>query len=241
MLAGIFGKRAPAPAARAVRRHFVDEGQLDTVLLRNCDSRGGCRAECCSKGVRMIKAEGERIAQFVAENPQHFAHLKRIPQALVPLDSLGTPGHVQTEVVTPEGLGQAGLYQALLVGASVTAADNAGSMCVFALPDYRCSLQVAATARGLHKWAYKPTVCWLFPLTSTMIDEKDGCRSYRLDYAGHAQPKHAHYPCSHLEPAGLPAAAEFAAEIDYFRKTFIGESEDAPGGKKFNSRQDRPL
>jgi len=231
MLAGIFGKRVRAPAAAAVTRKLVDEGQLDTILLRNCDSRGGCRAECCSKGVRMIKAEGDRIAQFIAENPQHFAHLKRIPQPLVPLDSLGTAGHVQTEVVTPGGVGRAGLYQALLAGANVTAAENPGSMCVFALPDYRCSLQVAATARGLHKWAYKPTMCWLFPLTSTMIGEKDGCRSYRLDYAGHAQPKHAHYPCSRLEPAGLPASAEFKAEIDYFRKSFIERSDETPKKK----------
>ena len=30
------------------------------------------------------------------------------------------------------------------------------------LPDGRCSLQVAAVALGHHKWAFKPTPCWLF-------------------------------------------------------------------------------
>jgi hypothetical protein len=40
----------------------------------------------------------------------------------------------------------------------------ARTRCVFCAEDHKCLLQVLAVQRGLHKWTYKPTACWMFPL-----------------------------------------------------------------------------
>jgi hypothetical protein len=49
----------------------------------------------------------------------------------------------------------------------------------------RCSIQLAATAEGMHKWAIKPTFCILFPLEISdgvvgfddLLDEEESCCS----------------------------------------------------------------
>ena len=38
--------------------------------------------------------------------------------------------------------------------------------CCFLLDDGRCSLQALSMARSKHRWYYKPTGCWLHPLTT---------------------------------------------------------------------------
>lgn len=235
LLGGIFRRGRPQDhAAPKWRKQLVDQGQLDEIRPSTCQVVGGCHGVCCGKGVSMPKVEAERIAQFVEAHAEHFPHLKRVAQPLVSLAALGKPRQCQTEIVTPDGLGKNGLYHALLAGANVGPADNAGSMCVFALPDGRCSLQVTAVELGFHKWEYKPTVCWLFPLKSVMFKEEGDCRYYRLDYAGHAEPKHANYPCSRLDPGASPAREVLSEEIEYYRREFIGEGDDAmpPGYAK---------
>jgi hypothetical protein len=224
ILIGLF--RKPEPARGKWRKRLVDQGQLDGISLDRCQFPGGCRGICCGKGARMPKAEGERIARFVQAHPEHFRHLQRVAQPLVPLDALGKPWLCTTEIVTPSGLGKKGLYRAATAGETVTRQDNAGSMCVFTLADGRCSLQVAAEALGFHKWEFKPMTCWLFPLKSVMVEEKHGCRYYRLDYVGASEQKLADYPCSRLDPAGSSAQGLLREEIDYFRKEFIGERTD---------------
>jgi hypothetical protein len=42
--------------------------------------------------------------------------------------------------------------------------------CVFLLRDGRCGLQVFSEACGKHPWYYKPTGCWLHPLTTDYND-----------------------------------------------------------------------
>lgn len=228
ILGHIFRKpvRAAEPVAGTWRKRYVDQRQLDGIRLMSCQVAGRCNNACCSKGASMPKVEAERIAGFVAAHPQHFLHLRRVTQPLVPLDALGMPGQCQTEIVTPDGDGKNGLYRALLAGENIGPQDNAGSMCVFILADGRCSLQAAATALGFHKWEFKPTVCWLFPLKSVMVKQQDGCRQYRLDHAGTVERKHANYPCSRPAPEGLPAQDVLEEEIAYFRKEFIGERDD---------------
>lgn len=235
ILTGIFTrKRATVTGATVLRKRLVDEGQLAEIRLSPCSIEGGCRAACCTKGVSMVRSEAERITEFVAAHPGHFAHLKRVGRAIVPLDTLGKPGLSQTEVVTPRGIGRKGLYRAALEGQRVTPQDNAGSMCVFALPDARCSLQVAAVSLGLHKWEFKPMSCWLFPLASVVVEDKDGCRYYRLDHAGAVNEKYGEYRCSRLDPAGRPAAELLSEEIEYYRTEFIGAQSagaDSAGGR----------
>lgn len=190
--------------------------QLREVRLRSCATVGECCAACCAKGVRIDKPEAERLAAFVRAHPEHFRHLADPERALVPLDFLGTPNLWHTDVITPDGVGRRGLYRAVAAGETVTASDHEGGMCAFAFPDGRCSFQVAAVALGYHKWEYKPTACWLFPLKYTMQTGTDGVRSYRIDWVGAAQEKLAHYPCSRRAPDGAPAETVLKEEIEYF-------------------------
>ena len=103
ILANIFRKpaRASEPVAGTWRKRYVDQRQLDGIRLMSCQVAGRCNNACCSKGASMPKVEAARIAGFVAAHPQHFPHLRRVAQPLVPLDALGMPGPCQTEVVFP--------------------------------------------------------------------------------------------------------------------------------------------
>ncbi|NTV36414.1 MAG: DUF3109 family protein [Anaerolineaceae bacterium] len=71
-----------------------------------------------------------------------------------------------------------------------------GTACVFLRMDYRCALQAAGDAAGLHAWRFKPFYCILHPLdlddegritldeTELMLDEEGSC----LRPAGHPIP-----------------------------------------------------
>ncbi len=200
--------------------------ELRALRLRSCAEAAACKAACCSKGVRVDKPEAERLAAFVREHPAFFGHVADPGRAFVPLDALGSPQLCQTEIVTPHGIGREGLYRAATSGQALTPADQAGSMCVFAHPDGRCAFQVASLALGAHKWAHKPTPCWLFPLKFTR-SEKGGRTSYDLDWIGSVQDKLAHYPCSRPDPDGLPATETLKEEIDYFAAKHAGSGDSA--------------
>lgn len=214
----LLGRLRSGGGSRAARVATSDA--LRQLRLRSCASPGECRAACCSKGVRIDKPEAERLADFVRAHPEHFRHLADPAHALVPLDFLGTPHLWHTEVVTPDGVGRGGLYRAIAAGATVTAADQENGMCAFALPDYRCSFQLASVALGRHKWEYKPTACWLFPLRYTTKTGAGGARVYELDWIGSVQEKQARYPCARPAPDGAPAEAVLKEEIDHFAAKF---------------------
>ena len=212
--------RTTARRGRQGRARVVVSSQLRELRLRSCASASECRAACCARGVRIDKAEAEGLAAIVRAHPEHFRHLADPDHALVPLDFLGTPHLWHTEVVTPGGVGRDGLYRALAAGKTVTVPDQAGGMCVFAFPDGRCSLQVAAVALGRHKWEYKPTACWLFPLRYTTKTSAGGARSYELDWIGSVQEKQANYQCARSAPDGAPAETVLKEEIEYFAAKF---------------------
>jgi hypothetical protein len=188
--------------------------------LHSCGVIGDCRGACCARGVRIDKPEAERLAAFVRAHPEHFRHLADPEHALVPLNALGTPHLWHTEVITAAGVGRGGLYRAFIAGETVTASDQESGHCVFKLPDDRCSFQVAAVALGHHKWEYKPTACWLFPLKYATERTRDGASSYHLDWIGSVQEKLAQYPCSRRVPDGAPASDVLREEIEYFAAKF---------------------
>jgi hypothetical protein len=205
---------------RAGLTSIVVSSGLREVRLRSCGVVGDCHGACCARGVRIDKPEAERLAAFVRDHPEHFRHLADPERALVPLDNLGTPHLWHTEVVTPDGVGRNGLYRAIAAGETVTASDQEGGHCVFKLPDGRCSFQVAAVALGHHKWEYKPTACWLFPLKYATERSPDGACTYRLEWIGAVQEKLAQYPCSRRASDGAPAADVLREEIEYFYAKF---------------------
>lgn len=200
---------------------LVDQGQLSDVKLHACSAQRMCRAECCSQGVRIEPDEAHRIAEFVRQHPVYFKHLDRVERALVPLTVPEFGAAFFTEIVTPDGPGRHGIRNAAATRKAVSPDDCRNSMCVFALEDRRCSLQVASVALGLHPWTFKPTGCWLFPLKYGVHGGRGQKKYYRLDWAGADRPEVANYPCSRLEPDGKSAAKVLREEIAYFRRRFV--------------------
>ncbi|MDP4237734.1 MAG: DUF3109 family protein, partial [Bacteroidota bacterium] len=57
--------------------------------------------------------------------------------------------------------------------------------CVFLDKRHFCSIQVAAASKGLHRWAWKPTYCIMFPITVTEATiTYDDSHSVDLHYCG---------------------------------------------------------
>jgi len=222
VITGLFRRLVSGPTSVEGKRGvLVDQGQLREIRLRACGEQNKCRAECCSHGARIEADEAERLTEFVGAHPVFFAHLDRVSEALVPVE---TPEHGRvyfTEVVTPDGAGKSGIRRAMAAGQTFNTDDYRDSMCVFALDDLRCSLQVASVALGLHPWTFKPTGCWLFPLKYGVHEAPDGKKYYRLDWAGTERPEVANYPCSRLVPGGERASEVLREEIAHFKRQFI--------------------
>jgi len=91
--------------------------------------------------------------------------------------------------------------------------------CVFARPDHRCMLQLAAVALGRHKWLFKPTACWLFPLKmgpNGLIPPPgpDGADPDRIDdeYPGYV----TFTPCGRHDDTAPPWWETLAEEVAFF-------------------------
>lgn len=191
--------------------------ELVGLRLKSCNIAGRCNAACCMKGVRVEKGEAAGIAAFVAANPGYFGHIEAPAAAFVPLDAIGQPGLCHTELVNPQNPARGSVYRRLVAGQPVSAHDHEGSRCVFLRDDLKCSLQVASAELGFHKWEYKPTPCWLFPLAPHLVESQEGKRLYQLHWTGEASGKLAHYPCARREPDGDDAVnAVLKEEIEYF-------------------------
>src|SRR5262249_44199835 len=94
--------------------------------------------------------------------------------------------------------------------------------CVFCLEDHKCSLQVLAVERGLHKWTYKPKACWMFPLRikdghpcpPPAADEPDP------DNLGEEYPGYCKFvPGGKDLPGGDPWQITLAEEIRFWRSS----------------------
>jgi hypothetical protein len=210
------GRRKPAKVARSV---VEDDGALAGMRFHVCAKLGDCGGACCRRGVQMVEGAATRIIAFVESHPAHFELLRRVEAPLYKTEVAEGIYAFSTETVTPDGPGKTGVYHAERAGLTVSEEQRSQGSCVFLYPDGRCSLQVAATALGHHKWAIKPPSCWLFPLRVDFAGERAGTRQYRLKYAGD-HPDRADYPCSRLDPDGLPAKAALAEELAYFRERF---------------------
>jgi hypothetical protein len=222
LIARFFRRLMQGPSSvEGSRGVLVDQGQLGEVRLRACGTQRPCRAECCSMGVRIEADEAERLADFVRRHPGHFAQLERVTQALVPVADPKLGRVFFTEVVTPDGPGKNGIRHASAAGGAVNMDEHRDPMCVFALEDRRCSLQVASAALGFHPWTFKPTGCWLFPLRYSVHSSTEKKKYYRLEWAGTERPEVANYPCSRADPGGERAAKVLREEIAHFKKQFI--------------------
>jgi len=109
-----------------------------------------CEARCCYDGAYLEDGEEAKIRAAVASAPDFFASL---PQAFIVEGSWGGKVSGPKTATAPYD------FKAPDFPAHFTR-----TRCVFASADHKCLLQVLAVQRGLHKWAYKPTACWMFPM-----------------------------------------------------------------------------
>lgn len=222
LIAKLFDRLLNGPTSvEGSRGVLLVQSELRATRLRACGPQRKCRAECCSHGVRLDPAEAGRVADIVREHPAFFSHLSRVKQALVPIDDPNLGRVFFTEVVTADGSGKNGIRRSMGAGKTINIAEHGDPMCVFALEDRRCSLQVASVALGLHPWTFKPTACWLFPLKYSVHELTDNKKYYRLDWAGAVRPEVADYPCSRVDPGGDRATGVLQQEITYFKRQFI--------------------
>lgn len=155
---------------------------------------GECHAACCLHGVWIDQTEARDI----------FAHAEQI----VPF----MPSGWEDPTLWLDGREDEDEYaiSGKVVHSTVLDSDwhYGGTACVFLRNDYKCALQAAADAAGLHPWRFKPFYCILHPLdlddegritldeTDLLLDEEGSC----------------------LRPADhpIPLVETFAEELRYF-------------------------
>lgn len=155
---------------------------------------GECKAACCLYGVWMDTAE-------VADVTAHA--------------SLISP-HMPTDTADPvlwfDGRTESDPFSPSKAVAHTSVVESTwhygGTACVFLRSDYKCALQVAASANGMHEWRFKPFYCILHPLD---LDEEG---RITLDETEHLLTEEG----SCLRPAErlIPLVETFAPELRYF-------------------------
>jgi hypothetical protein len=103
-----------------------------------------CDASCCGRGAYVDLSERARILE-------HAALIKPHLDATQPHDE--SAWFEQEERVDPD------YASGKCIGTAVH-----GDKCALLDGQGRCSLQVAANAAGMHRWALKPLYCLLFPI-----------------------------------------------------------------------------
>jgi hypothetical protein len=153
-----------------------------------------CRGACCLHGVWIDLAERDDLLANAELIAPHLPAALHDPRAWFDgreeADEFSPSGRVAHSTVMPDP-------------------DHyGGTACIFLREDYKCALQVAGQAAGLHPWRLKPFYCILHPLdldeegritldeTSALMGEEGSC----------------------LRPAesSLPLLETFEAELRYF-------------------------
>ncbi|HEX2676402.1 MAG TPA: DUF3109 family protein [Polyangiales bacterium] len=103
-----------------------------------------CTAECCSRGAYVDVKERDLV----------LAHAELIRPQLDETQSQDASEWFETEIEADSDYPSGQRVGTKIVNGKCSMLDARN----------RCSLQVAATAAGLHKWALKPLYCYLFPI-----------------------------------------------------------------------------
>jgi hypothetical protein len=172
-----------------------------------------CRGMCCYDGVYVDESTAEVLRRVAREEAPFFRDLglSLPPEVIVQGEWEGLVSGLKTAVVPRP-------FSAEVDGFPAHFEDTA---CVFLLPDGRCSLQALSLARGRHPWYYKPSTCWLHPITiepatddagPTVRLESEATDPYRqADYPGYAPQTF----CGRFGPAGRPGSEVLAPELAF--------------------------
>ncbi len=150
----------------------INPRMLQAEPLRRC-TLGTCRAACCLHGVWISIRQVEDILAHAELIRPHMPAALQDPAAWLDereeTDPFQPGGRVRHSNVLPDR------------------EHYGGTACVFLRADYKCALQVAGDANGLHAWRFKPFYCILHPLdldesgritldeTELLLDEPASC------------------------------------------------------------------
>jgi hypothetical protein len=149
------------PRTEAVIRDLLADAPIHVHSLRRplrrCDLER-CKGMCCYDGIYLDDEEADVVAELARTEADFFSSLGlRLPEQVVVHGSWENLISGKKTAVVP--------WSGARAVAGFPAHFNA-TACVFHLDDGRCALQVLSVARGRHPWYYKPTGCWLHPLTT---------------------------------------------------------------------------
>ncbi len=178
-----------------------DEPKMAVMSCLNCDNR------CCYDGVYVTYEEEKRIKEHMALYPEDFKD--------IPTDFL-----------------EDGEWEFLFGGKrtkrvphNYTRSDFPAhfthTICTFALPDGRCSLQQSAIKRNLHPWNLKPELCWEFPLIGLFNEDALNHPHYfnQKDphYFDESQPGYLSFlPCSRVDDNGQSWKELYKNELQFY-------------------------
>ncbi len=158
--------------ARPLNPRAINPRLLESERVQRC-RLSECRGACCLHGVWIDLAERDDLLAHAGLIAPHLPPALRDPAAWF-------DGRQEADEFAPSG---AVVHSNVLPDA----AHYGGTACVFLREDYKCALQVAGQAAGLHPWRFKPFYCVLHPLdldeqgritldeTSALLAEEGSC------------------------------------------------------------------
>lgn len=180
--------------------------------LRRCDWPA-CGAACCYQGVWVDEAE---IADILAHARLIAPHMRAEDQNA----ALWFRPHREPD---PHAL--SGWVRPTEIRADP--AHYQGTRCIFLRADFKCALQVAAEAQGLHPWRWKPFYCILHPLD---MDEEGRIKLPPVDELL-AEPAACVRPARQVQrPREI-----FAAELAYLAGEKISGPRRSPAAAELSS------
>jgi hypothetical protein len=211
--------------AEMVRAVQIDKEALQRPLKR-CDL-SKCRGTCCHDGVYLNSEEAAVIRALVGESREDFESLGLdLPEQVVVYgkwrDVTSGP---KTAIRTAPMHDEVADYPE----------HFADTNCVFLMSDARCGLQALAMERGHHPWFYKPSTCWLHPLS--IVSERGGAKLLTLhsnetdpqrfdDYDGFVPKTHCGRTCPDGEPAFKVLSEEIEMLGEIGGRNLVRECED---------------
>ena len=175
--------------------------------LKTCDIKS-CQGMCCYDGAYLLMGEEEYIKAIVSKYPDDFADI-------------------------PEGFIVDGYWQGAYFGRKTSTrpfdyetADFPqhfeSTRCVFADETGYCRLEKLARRLGIHKWTFKPSVCWLFPLRINHGNVQPPPAKHDQDpeRLGESYPGFTTYArCGRHRDDGASWQDVLAEELQYFDRT----------------------
>lgn len=174
--------------------------------LKSCDIRS-CQGMCCYDGAYLLEGEEQLIKAVVEAYPDDFEGVGK---------DFIADGYWQGEYY-----GRKTEVRLFEYDAEDFPRHFEHTRCVFADPVGYCKLEKLARRLGIHKWTFKPSVCWLFPLRISEQGLVPPPREHSQDpeRVDETYPGFTTYArCGKHQSDGAPWEKVLSEELNYFEQ-----------------------